>query len=186
MRVSILLVAVLMAACAELSKMKVGPDGYYHFPLQPVSVWAPDECLLDMFVHTEDYVVDFVTGRGYWDEGGVYALAVYEIPPEITDKESFWKSTESALKAYLVKDRARIAPGLQVIEMTPTEIRGRAAYQGISVDTAKAVFVATAQLHESRVTMASLLYPLKGQSDPKAQVPWRCYNQFVESVRERP
>lgn len=175
---------ILLGGCAEFSKQKVGSDGMYHFKQQPIIVWAPDKCLLDMFVYDTDRSVEFVTGRGYWTQGGQYAVQVFEIPKDITDQATFVKATERFFKDYMVKDRASMGLKLVLKEAKEIEVNGRPAYQAISVDEGKAVFIATSVLQNSRITTASLVYPLKTAEDPSKQIPWKCYNYFVESVRE--
>ena len=178
------LLGILLGGCAELTKLKVDSDGMYRFKQHPIVVWAPNRCLLDMFVNDTDRSVDFVTGRGYWTEGGLYAVQVFEIPKDITDKQTFIKATERFFKDYMVKDRAPMGLKLVVKETKELEINGRPAYQAISVDTGKAVFIATSVLQSTRITTASLVYPLETVEDPKKQIPWECYNHFIESVKE--
>jgi len=175
---------VLLGGCAEFTKLKVDSDGMYRFKQHPIVVWAPDKCLLDMFVNDTDRSVDFVTGRGYWTQGGQYAVQVFEIPKDVSDKATFVKATERFYKDYMVKDRAPMGLKLVLKESKALEVNGRPAYQAISVDEGKAVFVATSVLQNSRITIASLVYPLKTAEEPSKQIPWKCYNTFLESVKE--
>lgn len=180
----VVLAGLLLSGCAEFTKFKVGSDGLYRFKQQPIAVWAPDKCLLDMFVYDSDRSVDFVTGRGYWTQGGQYAVQVYEIPKDVTDKATFINATRTFFKDYMVKDRAPMGLILTLKEEKEAEVNGHPAYQAISVEEGKAVFIATSVLHSSRITIASLVYPLKGATEATKQIPWKCYNTFIESVKE--
>jgi hypothetical protein len=64
------------------------------------------------------------------------------------------------------------------------DVGGHAAYQAIAVSEGKAVLIAAFVLQTSWVTIASVMYPLKETGDPLAQISWKCYNKFVESVKE--
>ena len=44
--------------------------------------------------------------------------------------------------------------------------------------------IATFVLQTSWVKIASLMYPVDKPGDPLTQIPWKCYNRFVESVKE--
>lgn len=184
MRFMLAMVIVFLSGCAEFSKMKVGKDGVYRFKTHPITVQAPDRCLLDMFVYDSDRSVDFVTGRGYWMEGGQYAVQVFETPKDIKDRASFLNTTKAFFKEYMVKDRAPLGLNLTIKEEKEVEVGGRLAYQAISVDEGKAGFIATSILHTSRITTASLVYPVKPGTDATKEVPWKCYNAFVESIKE--
>ena len=46
------------------------------------------------------------------------------------------------------------------------------------------MFLATARLHATGVSVASLLYPLDGAESVDEQIPWPWYEGFVASVRE--
>lgn len=175
---------ILLVNCAELSKFKVDRDGMYRFKIHPVVVWAPNECLLDLAVDDGPHAVDFVTGRGYWRAGGLYAVQVYEIPKNIKDADSFLKETKKFVPQYMTKDRARMGLNFKVQEEKELEINNRPAYQAIAVDQGKASFIATFVLHPSRITVTSLVYPLKAETSVNDQIPWNCYNRFVTSVRE--
>jgi hypothetical protein len=176
----------ILTSCAEMSKSLVSADGRYHFQNDPISVWAPDACLLDMFVDVSKSkrAVDFVTGRGYWTEGGQYAVIVYDIPSEITGAKSYEETTAKYFKSYMVKDRASMGFNLKITDEKQITVNGNPAYQAIAVDPGKAIFVATSELHKSRITIASLVYPDKNGTAEK-QIPWRCYDKFVNSISEQ-
>jgi hypothetical protein len=63
-------------------------------------------------------------------------------------------------------------------------VGGHPAYQAIAVSEGKAVLIATFVLQTSWVTIVSVMYPLKEQGDPIAQIPWKCPDKFVRSVKE--
>lgn len=183
---SAFLALALLASCAELSKLKVGSDGMYRFKQQPVAVWAPKECLLDMAVFESSNSVDFVTGRGYWQAGGQYAVQVYPISKEIKDATSFIAETKKFLPQYMVKDRASKGFDFKLRSEKQLEVNGRPAYQAIATEEGKAVFIATFVLHTSRITVASLIFPVKIGELPETKIPWKCYEKFSTSVTETP
>lgn len=174
---------ISLVGCAELSKFKVDRDGMYRFKVHPIVVWAPNECLLDLAVDDAPNFVDFVTGRGYWTAGGLYAVQVYPIPKDINDTESFLKETKKFVPEYMSKDRARIGD-FKLQEEKDLVVNGQPAYQAIAIEEGKAVFVATFELHPHRITVSSVVYPLKIGVPFKEQIPWNCYNRFVASVKE--
>jgi len=180
----LLCLALTFPGCAEFSKFKVENDGTYRFKKEPFSVWAPNECLLDMFVYDTDHSVDFTTGRGYWMASGQYSLQIYPIPENIKDTKSFIEVTKDFMSKYMVEDRAPLGLTLKLKEEKQLEINGEAAYQAISVEEWKAVFIATSVLHNSRITVASLLYPDEDSTPAIEKIPWKCYNKFVNSIQE--
>lgn len=181
---TLLVVLISAASCAELSKFKVDSDGLYRFKVHPIAVWAPSECLLDLAVDDAANSVDFVTGRGYWTAGGLYSVQVYPIPSHVKDADSFVRETKKFAPQYMVKDRARMGISFKVVEEKQTQVGSRPAYQSIAVEEGKAAFVATFELHPHRITVTSLVYPLKAGAPYTEQIPWKCYDRFVASVKE--
>jgi len=189
-----ILIIFFTAGCAEFSKTKVDNDGYYRFKKLPidktVKVRAPKECILDMFVYeTSENTVDFVTGRGYWTASGQYAVQIWERNSEITSDEVFYKGVEKHLKHYLETDRKTAGFNFHFIRSEVTKINDRPAIKGIAVENGKAIFVTTIVLFDDSLAYLSLLYPLKTRAFDEtrndaneAEVPWDCYNRFVNSM----
>lgn len=63
-------------------------------------------------------------------------------------------------------------------------ISAKPAYRGIAAAKGKAVFVATFVYHDGWITVAGLIYPLKGSREATDQLPWNCYDEFVNSVQK--
>lgn len=195
-RIIILLILVTVSGCAELSKRKVDSDGYYRFKNLPItekiSVWAPNECLLDMFVfEPSNNTVDFTTGRGYWMASGTYAVQVSALRDELKDDAEFLNRSREYLKGYVENDRKSLGVNIEFIEGKEIKVNENLGYQAIGFEENKAVFVVTGVRHSKTITMASLIYPLgkkhqkvKGSGSPQEQLPWKCYNKFVNSVVE--
>jgi len=177
-----LAVGLLIAGCAEFSKFKISEDGYYRFKAHPIEVEAPRKCLRQLSVDDRESSVDFTLGAGYWMAFGQYAVQVYPIPGDVKNAESFLKKTEPFAKHYIETDRESMKLNFRFKEGGPLDGFGQPAYRAIGEDPGKAIFVATFVLHRSRITIASLVYPLDERRKP---VPWSCYEAFAKSVRER-
>ena len=181
--VLVFIITLLVSGCAELSQFKIAEDGRFYFKENSVSVWAPKECVGDIFVYESETSVDFVLGRGYWQAYGVYALQVYPIPDSIVDEATYFEETKQYFETYMVKDRATAGVELTVESRKEIKLAGKPAYQAISVDKGKAVFIATSQFHENYITVASLLYPWKEGMTFAEMIPAQCYEKFTESVK---
>jgi hypothetical protein len=182
----LLLLVVCISACAELSRVKVGSDGLYRFKEHPLVVRAPDSCLLDMAVQEAKNSVDFTTGKGYWMASGQYAVQAYLVPGDIQSGPVFIEKTKEFVPTYMAKDRASMGLTFAVKEEKQLEVNGKPSYQVIgTAESGTALLVATHTLHKTRITIASLLYPLKSGTSFKDQIPWQCYNSFVASVQEQ-
>lgn len=173
---------LMLTSCAELSKFKVGEDGYYHFKNYPFAVWAPESCLLDMFVEDADAAVKFTTGRGYWTASGEYTLLLYGVSPDTLGNKSkeqkFIEAAKSVVSEKLSKD------GYTLKEFTSKEVNGKPASQGVYIKENHSVWIVTSVLYKSGIAESYLLYPLKEGENYNAIFPWQCYNRFVNSIHE--
>jgi TolB protein len=157
-------------------------DGLYQFPEHPITVRAPLECVTDMSVADEQNVVDFVTGRGYWQMSGQYFLIVSEIPEDVVDRATFVAAMRPwLLDVFQPREQEFFDLNLTFTEEREMEIDGDPAYRVQFEEPGKAVLVATARLHQTRITIAALTYPVEGGYH---RIPWGCYEFFVESVTE--
>jgi len=183
--IGIALMILTISSCAVVSKFKIDNDGMYRFKSQPIVAWAPKECLLDIAVRDTDHSVDFTTGAGYWMASGQYSVQVFAFAELSVDaRHPFQERMKDVAGRYMVNDRAH-AFKFVFSEGKPLEIAGRPAYQATAIEDGKATFVATFVLQESRVTVASLVFPIAKPNDPiQMPFPWTCYNRFVESVKE--
>lgn len=183
--IGMLAVTLTLSSCAVASKFKIDSDGMYRFKSQPIIVRAPSDCELDISVRDTPTSVDFSTGAGYWMASGVYALQVYTFDEmSIGEKYNFQDRAKAVAEKYIVNDRSHDFKFV-LRDSEALEVNGRPAYQAVAVEEGKATFIATLVLHESRVTIASLLFPIEKPNDPmKRSFPWACYNRFVDSVKE--
>jgi len=179
------LLILTISSCAAVTKFKIDSDGMYRFRSQPIVVWAPKECLLDIAVRDTDRSVDFTTGAGYWMASGQYSVQVFIFDQlSIDDRHLFQERVKAIAPQYMVKDRSN-AFKFELRDAKPLEVAGHPAYQAMAVEEGKATFVATFVLQESRVTVASLVFPMENSRDSTARpFPWDCYNRFVASVKE--
>jgi hypothetical protein len=183
--IGIVLFILAISGCAAVSKFKVDSDGMYRFKSQPIVVWAPKECLLDIAVRDTDRSVDFTTGAGYWMASGQYSVQVFAFDQlSVDEKHPFQERMKDVAARYMVNDRAH-AFKFVFHDGKALEIAGRPAYQATAVEEGKATLVATFVLQDSRVTVASLVFPIE---DPNSKMsrpfPWKCYDKFVASVKE--
>ena len=152
-------VILMLASCAELSKTKVGEDGFYYFKNYPFAVWAPESCLLDMSVEDADAAVKFTTGRGYWNARGEYTLLLYGVSPDTLGNKSkeqkFVEATKNVVSEKLSKN------GYILKEFTSKEVNGKPASQGIYIKENNSVWVVTSVLYQNGIAESYLLYPLK-------------------------
>lgn len=176
--------AWLLAGCGGKFNTRLGEDGIYRFVGHPIEVRVPERCLLDAYVYDSPQAVEFVTGRGFWEAGGRYALHVFLLPGEVIDEASFEARAERFFQRFLVEEPGQYRVKVQPVSQTELTIDGNPALRAIAVENGRAVFVATARLHATRVSVASLLYPLDGDGPVDEQIPWSCYEGFVASVRE--
>jgi len=185
--IAVALVVFAVAGCAVVSKFKIDNDGMYRFKSQPFVVWAPQECLLDIAVRDTDQSVDFTTGAGYWMASGQYSVQVFTFDQlSVDDKHPFQERMKDVAPKYMVNDRAH-AFKFVFQDGKSIEVGSRPAYQATAVEEGKATFVATFVLQNSRVSVASLVFPIE---DPNSKMgrpfPWDCYRKFVASVKEKP
>ncbi|WP_434359944.1 hypothetical protein NF212_06605 [Parasalinivibrio latis] len=168
---------MLLSGCAEMSKLKISDDGRYIFQNSSLSVEAPKECILDMFVYGTESSVTFTTGRGYWMASGVYALHNFRLPNDVSDTDDFHVESEKVYKK-VVKDNNRT-----IIETKTLNISGQDAYQGVSTDNNEDYQVHThIYMPNKSIALAVLKYPLKNLEGKDTEIPWNCYNRFINSI----
>ena len=176
---------LMLTGCAEVNHLKVDSDGLYRFEHEPISVRAPDKhCMLDVAVYDSSNSVDFLTGAGYWMASGQYSVQVFTFDQLSTDSTSFSEHAKFLAERFVVNDRVN-AFNFVVQDSKAIDVAGRPGYQATAIDAGKATMVATFVLQNSRITVASLVFPIEKQSDPmRRPFPWTCYNRFLESVSE--
>ncbi len=182
--VAAICVPLLFAGCGGKFNPRMGEDGIYRFADHPIEVRAPERCVLDAYVYDSPQMVEFVTGRGYWEAGGRYAVHVFPLPGEVVDRASFDSRAERFFQKFLVGEPGQYRIKVEPVSQSALTIADRPALRAIAVEKGRAVFVATARMHTTRISVASVLYPLDGTEAVDAQIPWACYDRFVDSVRE--
>lgn len=177
----LLLAALLLSqGCAVTTKPELTQDGYFRMAAQPVEVKPPTECLPELSTTEHGNSVDFHLGAGYWKPFGIFALQVYPLSQSIHDAESFFQETEKFAPEYIANDRSSMGLNFKFFEGKPLQWE-YPAYQAIG-KTKDATFVAIFALHDTRITVASLVYPVDEQS--QRDFPWECYLTFARSVKE--
>jgi hypothetical protein len=166
------------------SKSKVDGDGIYRFKNAPFAVKAPANCLVNFETKDlTDYVM-FSTRPGQLTSSGQYDLRLIKPPPSIHDEATFIEETKEFLLRYLSQDNKTSGLSFELKEEKQLQVGARPAYRGIAVAKGKAVFVATFVYQDDWITVAGLVYPLHGSQDATDQLPWKCYDEFVNSVQK--
>jgi hypothetical protein len=157
---------------------KVDSNGMYRFKEQGVAVWAPKECISDIAIYSRNRSVDFVARQPNWFANGQYTVKLTKIPKSVTDDSSFIRETEPNAKDYVVDSDFVLKEGKRI------DIGGQPGYRVVGVSEGRRVFIATYVLQKSWITVASLTYPIKPGVSATEVIPWKCYNRFVESIRQ--
>lgn len=166
---------------APIRPRELTQDGIYRFPEHPITVRAPLECVTDMSVKDSQNAVDFVTGR-YWQMSGQYFVIVSDVPAGVDDLPSLVAAMRPwFLDVFRPRESEFFDLDLTLAEEREMEIDGDPACRVQFEESGKAVLVATARLHRTRVTIAALAYPVE---DGYLAIPWGCYEVFVESITE--
>ena len=176
--------AAVLSGCAEFSKLKVDPDGQYRFKDLPLQVSAPKDCLLEMFVYEGPRAVGFMTGRGYWVLDGYYELQVWDRPEAIAREVDFFRDAYKISKDYIAAEGQRRKMQLQWQSMEFLDEFPVPAFQTLGVDKDRGRVLASFALRENYITVVSLQYPNQSLKGEPMEIPWGCYNRFLESVRE--
>ncbi len=165
---------------------KITNDGMYRFSNHPVTVMSPAALCgtQGLIAYDSNTSVDFVAPDFLWQIAGDYALQVFPTPNTIKDQPSFVSETKKLYPPYMLNDRKTLGLNFKLTEVKELQIGGLPALQGIGVDEGKAVFVVTAVLQKSSVTLASVIYPIHAGTSPTDSIPWGCYQKFFESVHE--
>lgn len=165
---------------------RITAGGVYTFAKYPVTVISPAALCNkpNLAVFDTDSSVDFGAPDRLWQTAGDYAVQVFPIPDTIKDQPSFVSETKKLYPPYMAKDRKTLGLSFKVTDVKELQVGGLPALQGIGVDEGKAVFVVTAVLQKSSVTLASVIYPISAGISPTDSIPWDCYNKFVASVHE--
>jgi len=180
----LLFAIVLLTGCAEFSKLKVDPDGHYRFEDIPIQVRAPKDCLLEMFVYEGPEAVGFMTGRGYWMLDGYYELQVWDRPDAIAREVDFFRDAYKISKDYIKAEAQRRKMRLEWQSMEFLDEYPVPAFQTLGVDSERGRVLASFTLQENYITVVSLQYPMQSLKGEPMEIPWGCYNRFLESVRE--
>lgn len=162
-------------------------DGVYDFTRYPVSVVSPAVLCgaKELATFGAETSVDFGAADRDWKTAGDYAVQVYPVPKNITDKQSFLAASKKYFTGYIPNDRKTLGVKPELTGMKELDVNGLPAIQAIGVDKNKATFVATSVLNKSYIIVTSLLYPLKDDGKAADAFPWDCYNKFVKSAKER-
>lgn len=171
---------------ATPASKKLTSDGTYRFEKYPVTVRSPAALcgIKNLYAYSNRVGVDFVAPDYLWQVAGDYFVHAMHIPSSIKDQKSFVRYVKKADKSFVPENSKPLGLLFKLTESKETLVNGLPAVQSMGVDEGKAVFVTTTVLHTSVLTIASLVYPLQADADPKDSVPWDCYNKFVSSVQE--
>lgn len=172
-----------LLACGGQPRVKLSDDGIYRFSAHPIEVAAPGRCLLDMAVTASDQTVEFMTGRGFWEAGGRYTVHVFPVPGEVVDTPSFEARADRFLSRFLTGEPGQFGVDVRPVSRESRTVGEDPVVRAMAVHPGRAIFVTTVRKHGSRISVASLLYPVTDRQPATAQVPWTCYERFVESVR---
>jgi hypothetical protein len=116
---------------------------------------------------------------------GLYSVQVFTFDQLSIDAEHpFAERMKDVAPRYMVNDRAHDFKFV-FRDGSPLEIAGHPAYQATAAEEGKATFTATFILQNSRVTVASLVFPIeKPDSKFNRPFPRDCYDKFAASVKE--
>lgn len=178
-RVLLLCVVVFLSACAA-PQPRLDEQGTFFFQGEPFSVSAPHGCMDNLLVRDKPNSVRFTERRGGWQAAGDYSIAIYALPDGVRDEASFRPMVRN------IFNRSVAEAGNRVLSGDDVSVNGRPAFQGVSTDDSKAVVVATNILFPSHIVMVQLLYPWDVEDQPEPEVPWSCYQEFIESIGFKP
>jgi hypothetical protein len=164
-----LLATALLCGCNSTSFLKVDSDGYYRFKEHPIAVKDPFPADGDFSVIDTSMSVDFVLGAGYWMFAGDYAVQVFNLTPEISNRDGFTRYCQTGpVGRFIEGDRKAAGFNFRALKTEFSEVNGRPAMRGVGVDrSAKipALFLVTAVLFDTRLVYASAIFKLKDESD---------------------
>jgi len=168
------------------ASQKITSDGMYRFSNHPVTVMSPAVLcgMQNSTVYDTSTSIDFVAPDFLWQIAGDYAVQVFPIPDTIKDQPSFVSETKKLYPPYMLNDRKALGLNFKLTDVKEMQVGGLPALQGIGMDEGKAIFVVTAVLQKSSVTLTSVIYPISAGASPVDSIPWDCYKKFVASVHE--
>ncbi|MDQ2075198.1 hypothetical protein [Marinimicrobium sp. ABcell2] len=167
---------VFVTACAG-PQTRMDEEGTYSFLGEPFSVAAPQACIGDMSIRDSRASVRFTSRRGGWKAAGDYSVSIYGLPENVRDEASFHSAVRN------VYFQSVESAGNRVISGDDTQVNDRPAFQGISTDDSEAVVVSTNILFPNHIVMVQLLYPWDPENQAEPEVPWACYQEFIQSIR---
>lgn len=174
-RVSIVFVVILLCACAA-PQSRLDEQGMFVFQGEPFAVSAPQACMQNPSVRESPNSVRFTARRGGWQAAGDYSMAIYALPEGVRDEASFRPMVRTIFNRSVKEAGNRVKSGDDVT------VNDRPAFQGISTDDSKAVVVSTNILFSDHLVMVQLLYPWDPKKEVQPDVPWSCYQEFIESI----
>ena len=179
----LVLVSVLLAGC----RSKLTDESLYRFPQQPITVLAPRECVVDMWIGESANTVDFNTGQYYWEMSGQYFVIVSDLPESVDSAASFVAAMRPWFdEVFQPRESEFFDLDLVAVDEREMQVNGDPAYRVMFEDPGNGVVVATARMHRTRITIAALAYHLEEGQDAQGEIPWDCYEAFVSSVEEVP
>lgn len=185
-RFIIIVLFLALSGCAGLGGN--GSDNIYEFKSHPIEVWRPKSCISDMRTYNTHKSVDFVTGKGYWKNTGLYSVQVYHIPESVTDKEEYLKSAKDFMATYVAIDRTYFGLVFTIQVEEEVLINNKPGYQINAADKMDtAVMTVTSILHDSRITVVSIMHPPLGKpgwDERFSERAQRCYEKLVNSIKE--
>jgi hypothetical protein len=189
----VLLCVLVLSGCAGISKapeQKADADGYYRLKRsaidQVIVNWAPAECgpaiPEDRTVSNTAY---YEIARNYAHFKEEFSVRRKAEQVEYRSDQEFLDMMDVFMKDYIENDLRSSGLNIRYIGGQPLEVDSKLGYQAMGVDDGKIIFVATAIRQFTTITIASLLYPHLGTREfPSQEIPWDCYNKFVNSIKE--
>lgn len=169
-------VVLSLIACAGPCRVSLDERGVYHFQTVPFTVQAPQACMENTTVEAEDAYVRFTTGRGNWQADGDYRVEIYNVPGVGEDRDRF---ETIARQAFL---ETMESAGNRIKSTDDISVNGRPAFQGLASDESIAMVLGTNILFPDHIVMVQLLYPSVPGEDDVDDLPWDCYQRFIESI----
>lgn len=177
-RLCLSLVVLSLIACAGPSRVSLDEQGLYHFESVPFRVEAPQACMENMSVQADDANVRFTTGRGNWKADGDYRIEIYNVPGVGDDQARFEIIVRQAFHDTMAE------AGNSVKSTDDITVNGRPAFQGLASDESIAMVLGTNILFPDHIVMVQLLYPSVPGEDDVEDLPWDCYQRFIESIEQ--
>jgi|SRR5690554_5426962 len=178
-RVLVLSIVIFVSACAA-PQSRLDEQGTFFFQGEPFTVSAPQACMHNPSVRDSPNSVRFTERRGGWQAAGDYSVAIYALPEGVRDEGSFRPMVRNIFNRSVEEAGNRVKSGDDVT------VNDRPAFQGVSTDDSKAVVVSTNILFPNHIVMVQLLYPWDLKREAEPEIPWHCYQGFIESIEYHP